>query len=136
MNRAIEKEKQIINDVVEKAYDVLAFPPGGMPKWDVFMSLFYESAQLSLRVFPQDKEISLLTLVEYTKAQMGNHLQEEGYSESPVSNDIEVIGDIAWVRQHFIMNFSNGRKTHAMDLFLLVKKEDRWKIISVASDML
>lgn len=43
-----------IDTLIEAAYDLLAFEPGGLPQWSRFFELFSESAILALRVFPAD----------------------------------------------------------------------------------
>lgn len=127
-------EEKIINSIIEEAYEVLAFPPGGAPLWERFMKLFHRNAIMGLRVFPQDEEVSILNVLEYAKAQMENNLKEEGYSETPEEKTIEIIGDIAYVKQYFTMNFIKG-KVRAVDIFLLANTKTGWKIISVCSDM-
>ena len=84
--------------------------------------------------FPEDVTVSLMDLQEYAQSQMRNDLQDHGYSETPGERSIEVIGDVACVRQAFTMNFAD-RTVEAVDVFLLRRRGDGWRILSVASDM-
>ncbi len=124
-----------ISAVIERAYEALAFPPGQEPDWQLFNGAFHPAAILGLRVFPHDKTVSVLGLKEYAKAQMGNDLSTEGYSETPGERSCEVLGDIATVRQDFTMNFASSDPVQAIDCFSLVRASGEWLIISVVSDM-
>lgn len=119
--------------VVERAYSALEFEPGAEPDWDLFDAAFAPEALLALRVFPEDAEISVMGLRAYAESQMRNHLGEQGYSETPGAGSIEVIGDIAVVRQPFTMNFAD-RSVDAVDVFSLVRISGVWKVVAVVSD--
>lgn len=119
--------------VVERAYAALEFEPGAEPDWDLFDSAFAPEAILALRVFPEDPEISVMGLRAYAESQMRNDLGEQGYSETPEAGSIEVIGDIAVVRQPFTMNFAD-RSVDAVDVFSLVRILGVWKVVAVVSD--
>ena len=123
-----------IGHAVDGAYAALAFDAGSQPDWEAFATVFDERALLALRVFPEDVTVSLMDLQEYAQSQMRNDLQDHGYSETPGERSIEVIGDVACVRQAFTMNFAD-RTVEAVDVFLLRRRGDGWRILSVASDM-
>jgi hypothetical protein len=126
---------QDLAEVVDRAYELLAFEPRAAPDWDRFDELFVQGALLALRVFPDDDEISVLGLRNYHAAQMQHGLGEEGYSETPNERRLEVVGDIATVRQSFTMNFANRRPVEAIDVFSLARTAGRWRIVSVVSDL-
>ena len=119
--------------VVGRAYAALEFEPGAEPDWELFDSAFAPEAILALRVFPEDPEISVMGLRAYAESQMRNDLGEQGYSETPGAGSIEVIGDIALVRQSFTMNFAD-RSVDAVDVFSLVRIGGVWKVVAVVSD--
>lgn len=121
--------------VVDIAYAILEFEPGGMPDWATGNQLYSAAAVLALRVFPDDPEVSVLTWEEYKRAQMANNLQDHGYSETPGDRVVTVTGDIAVVQQHFTMNFRHRPPASAVDVFGLVRTSDGWRIVSVLSDM-
>ena len=61
-------------------------------------------------------------------------MKEQGYSETPGDCSIEVLGDVAVVRQAFTMNFAQG-PVRAVDFFSLVRQESQWRIVAVVSDI-
>jgi hypothetical protein len=125
-----------IGVLVDLAYDALAFRPGDAPDWERFNSVFAPSAVLALRLFPDDRTISVLNLTEYAVAQLQHGLKEQGYSETPGARWVEVVGDVATVRQEFTMNFSDKPPVDALDLFSLVRVNGVWRVVSVLSDLL
>jgi len=126
-------DDEAIAAVVARAYAALEFEPGAEPDWNLFESAFAPEAILALRVFPEDPEISVMGLRAYAESQMRNDLGEQGYSETPEAGSIEVIGDIAVVRQPFTMNFAD-RSVDAVDVFSLVRILGVWKVVAVVSD--
>lgn len=124
-----------IEQVIEQAYRALAFEPGQEPDWVHFQQTFTPQAVLALRVFPEDPEVRIMDLVGYAQEQMRNDLSHQGYSETPGERKVEIIGDIAAVRQEFTMNFAD-RSQRAVDLFCLARTQGDWLIVSVVSDVL
>lgn len=122
-------------ETVDAAYELLSFDPGQEPDWAGFGSCFHPRALLALRVFPEDAAISVMDLHEYSRAQMREGLREEGYTEVPGDRDVDIIGSVATVRQHFTMNFAGREPAPAIDVFSLVNVDGRWQIVSVVSDM-
>jgi len=120
---------------VDAAYELLSFDPGQEPDWPGFRSCFHPRALLALRVFPEDAAISVMDLREYARAQMRVGLKEEGYTEVPGHRDVDIIGSVATIRQHFTMNFAGRPPVPAIDVFSLVNVGGRWQIVSVVSDM-
>ncbi|MCX4509221.1 hypothetical protein OHA27_02675 [Streptomyces sp. NBC_01619] len=128
-------DEQELGALVESAYAALAFKPGEQPDWAQFNAVFHPAAVLALRIFPQDREVSVLDLTAYAEAQMRNGLREEGYSETPGSRSIEITGDVALIRQEFTMNFAHRPAVEALDVFSCARVGRGWSIISVLSDM-
>lgn len=120
---------------VDAAYELLSFDPGQEPDWAGFRSCFHPRALLALRVFPEDPAISVMSLRQYARAQMREGLKEEGYTEVPGHRDVDIVGSVATIRQHFTMNFAGRPPVTAIDVFALVHIGGRWQIVSVVSDM-
>jgi hypothetical protein len=121
--------------VLERAYEALDFEPGSEPDWTRFNSAFAPEAILALRVFPEDEEVSVLTLRDYAREQLRNHLGDHGYSETPGARQLEIVGDIAWVRQEFTMNFADREPVEAIDVFTLACRQGQWRVVAVGSDL-
>ncbi len=134
MSDDVAADKDAIQQIIELAYEALAFDPGSQPDWVAFNASFYDRAVLALRVFPQDAEVQVLNLKEYAQAQLSKELKEQGYSELPGESTIEVFGDVALVRQHFTMEFVE-RSVPAIDVFTLARIDGTWRIVSVVSDI-
>jgi hypothetical protein len=137
----MESSGQVLDDraavavVIDALYQLLSFEPGAEPDWQGFRSHFEPFAVLALRVFPTDENVSVMSLREYMRQQMRQGLKEEGYTETAGERYVEVVGDVASVRQDFTMNFASADPVPAVDLFLLVKRDSQWRIVSVVSDM-
>lgn len=123
-----------IRELIEAAYDALAFEPGTEPDWSAFEACFVDRAVLALRVFPADPDVSILSLRDYARSQMRNSLGSEGYSETPGEQAIRIFGDVAVVHQHFTMNFRSG-PVAALDVFSLARVHTGWRVVSVISDV-
>lgn len=128
-------EEEVIAQIVGRAYEAIAFKPGGDPDWRRFNEVFHPSAILALRVFPHDEAVGVLNLRDYAAAQMRHGIREEGYSETPGERKIEIVGEVATVRQRFTMNLAKRLPVQAVDAFSLVRVDGRWLIVSVVSDM-
>jgi hypothetical protein len=122
-------------DAVDAAYELISFSPGDAPRWEDFQQLFVDEAVLALRVFPSDPVISVLSLAQYAESQMRHNLQEEGYSETPGERVVDIVGEVATVRQAFTMNFAGSPPIEAVDTFSLAYTAAGWKIVSVISDL-
>lgn len=124
-----------IGALIDAAYAALDFPPGSEPDWAAFNAVFHRRALLGLRVFPSDPHVRVLSLTEYAAAQLEHDLPREGYSETPLDRVVELMGDVATVRQRFTMNFAGGRSVPALDLFSLVHDGAGWRVLAVVSDI-
>ena len=122
-------------DAVDAAYELISFSPGETPRWEDFQQLFVKEAVLALRVFPSDPSVSVLSLEQYAESQMRHNLQEDGYTETPGERVVDVVGDVATVRQAFTMNFAGRSPIEAVDTFSLVRTPSGWKIVAVISDL-
>jgi hypothetical protein len=122
-------------ETVDASYDLISFEAGATPKWAEFRALFVEQAVLALRVFPSDAEVSVMSLDEYAESQMRHNLQDEGYSETPGARSVEVVGDVATVRQEFTLNYAGQAPVEARDIFSLIRTSRGWRIVSIVSDV-
>ncbi|OZE43169.1 MULTISPECIES: hypothetical protein [unclassified Rhodococcus (in: high G+C Gram-positive bacteria)] len=127
-------EKERIGSIVDEAYELIGFEPGEQPQWQDFCRLFVPSATLALRVFPQDDAITVMSLEEYSQAQMQHGLSDHGYTETPTNRTVEIFGSVAVVHQNFTMNFTHQEPSNAIDVFLLARDAAAWRIVSVVSD--
>jgi len=123
-------------EVVDASYKRISFEAGLTPEWERFRQLFVDNAILALRVFPSDPQVYLLSLSDYAEFQMREGLQHKGYTETPGPRAAETIGDVAVVRQEFVMQFGGQEPVRAIDVFSLARGADGWRIVSIVSDFL
>lgn len=121
--------------VVEECYRLISFPPGSLPGWDAFKSLFVPQAVLTLRVFPEDEAMSVMDLEQYTIQQIREGMKEEGYTETVLKQDWFGFGDVCETRVIFEMKFGDKEPVTAFDIFQLVKLEGRWWITSIMGEI-
>ena len=121
--------------VVDEAYRLISFEPGSQPQWDRFKALFSPRAVLAFRVFPEDDAVTIMDLEDYVVRQMREGMEEEGYSETILRRDWLVFGDVAEARVVFEMKFGEAEPVPALDIYQLVRREGRWWIVSIISEV-
>ena len=121
--------------VVDACYDLITFEPGSDPDWEGFRALFHPRAVLALRVFPEDEAVTVMDLNAYMEEQMREGMAKAGYSETLVSRTEFVFHDVADVRVVFEMKHGEAPPHTAIDLYGLVKLDERWLITSITSDI-
>jgi hypothetical protein len=137
VRRKLEKKiTQTPKAVVDESYRLISFKRGAEPVWERFRQLFAPGAILALRVFPEDKAISLMGLEDYVIKQIREGMKEEGYSEKIVSRREFTFGHISEVRVVFEMQFGEGRPHTALDIYQLVRNQGRWWIVAIISEIL
>jgi hypothetical protein len=62
-------------------------------------------------------------------------MKEEGYAEIPGETEWLRVGDIAEARVHFGMKYGDAEPVPALDIYQLVRREGRWWIVSIISDL-
>lgn len=122
--------------VVEDAYRYISFAPGSEPRWGDFKRLFATRSVLALRLFPKDEQVTVMSLEEYIQMQVTEGMKAEGYEEKILSTNYKVTGDIAEAHVHFQMVFAGDRIHDAIDIFQLVRRDGRWWIVSIISEIL
>lgn len=121
--------------VVEEAYRLIGFDPGGEPQWDRFKALFDPKAVLALRVFPEDDAVTVMDLDEYVVIQIREGMKEEGYEEIPGETEWYLFGDVAEARVVFHIKYGAAEPIPALDIYQLVRRGGRWWIVSIVSDI-
>jgi len=135
---AADIEPEILADparIVEECYRLISFAPGDAPQWERFRRLFSPKAVLALRVFPEDPAVTIMTMGEYMVHQMREGMKERGYTETMLGRRIQRFADIAEARVDFEMRFGDDAPVKALDVFQLARRDGRWWIVSIVSDM-
>jgi len=121
---------------VDACYDLISFEAGSEPQWESFRGMFLPEAILALRFFPGDPEITVMNLDAYVVKQMRDGMKDEGYSETVMARSEMIYGDIAECRVIFEMRFGSAEPHTAIDVFQLIRRDGRWWVASIASDIL
>ena len=138
MAGAAEIEPEILASparMVEECYRLISFPPGPPRSGIASASYSRLKAVLALRVFPEDGAVTVMTLEEYMVHQMRAGMTEHGYTETIINHSTSVFGDIAEARVDFTMTFGGASPVPALDIFQLARREGRWWIVCIISDM-
>ena len=122
--------------LVEAAYKLISFGPGGGPAWNQFRQLFAERSVLALRILPDDMAVTIMSLDEYVAKQIWSDALAGGYEETPIDRKFTVTRDMAEARVRFQMRFGSGEVYEAIDIFQMVRVDKRWWIVSIVSDCL
>lgn len=121
--------------MVEECYRLISFAAGSAPHWARFRELFSPKAVLALRVFPEDEAVTIMTMEEYMVHQMRAGMVEHGYTETIIDQRWSVFSDIAEAHVDFEMTFGAAPPVPALDIFQLVRRQGRWWIVSIVSDI-
>jgi len=121
--------------VVEELYRLISFNAGSQPEWERFISLFTESAVMSLRLFPEDPVMWTGSPADYAQVQVDKEMEETGYSEVPVKEEWMVFGDVAEARVIFDMQRGAQPAVRCFDGYHLIFKDKRWWVTSILGEI-
>jgi hypothetical protein len=122
-------------DLVEMTYRLISFGAGDEPSWDSFRKLFSERAVFALRILPTDDSISVMNLDEFVQYYARAEMREAGYEERPLERSFNVMGDLAEAHVRFQMYIGERHIGDAIDIFQIVRKDGRWWIVSITSEV-
>ena len=124
--------------LIEEIYDLVSFPAGTTPDWDVVRNLFIPEAVVVLRtsrdgstVFSVDGFVQdFVTFIEQA------NVEQTGFTERILDMRTFVWGDIAHVLVLFDSDIpGDGRDPRAgVDSFQLIKRDGRWRIASITNE--
>jgi hypothetical protein len=123
-----------VERVIDRSYETLPAEEHDAPGWEQYVELFADRAVLALRLFPRDPHVLVMNLEEYRRAHFGEGVELDTHSEVPGQRSVEIIGDVATVRQPLTFQFATQGHLEAVDQFTLARRDGVWKIVSVISD--
>ena len=141
MNQTIYSPQDVLAEsatpqaLVEMTYRLISFSAGGEPSWPTFRTLFSDRAVLAIRILPEDPSITVMNLDEYVQWQIREGMKEAGYEERPLERSFNVMGDLAEAHVRFQMYIGPRHIGDAIDIFQIVRKEGRWWIVSIVSEI-
>jgi len=124
--------------VVEELYDRVTFGPGTLPDWDAVRALFVEEAVIVLRTGREAMTVFSLEgfVDDFVRFIEQAGVERTGFRERVLDVDGWSHRDIAHVRVRFDSWIpGSGREPgEGLDSFELVRREDRWKIVSIVNE--
>ena len=130
--------EETAEEVVTKLYSLVTFEAGTTPDWDEVRSLFDNAAVVVLRTGPDEMTVfslegfvnDFITFIEQ------DNVEKTGFSEKIIEMKSMVYGDIAHVLVLFESSIPNSSRPprEGIDSFELIKKDSRWRIVSVTNE--
>ena len=91
------------------------------------------SALMALRFFPGDPETWVLGYREFMDHPRRSNPLRDGFEETDRTRTIDVVGDIAVVRERFTMRFAARPSVPAADVFTLARAGGAWRTVGARS---
>jgi len=132
---AVDSANATPQDLVALTYELISFNAGSEPDWTAFRRLFAERAVLAIRILPSDPAITVMNLDEYVQWHIREGMKEHGYAERPLKKTFNVMGDLAEAHVHFQMYIGQRHIGDAIDIFQIVRRNNRWCIVSIVSEV-
>lgn len=125
--------------VVSELYKLVTFGKGTTPDWDKVKDLFLDNAVIVLRT--GRTEMRVLSRQEFVDLFVHDiekyRFKETGFSEKVAKHSISELGDVAcgMVLYEASIPGSGRPPQKGLDMFHLVKKGDRWYIVSIINEI-
>lgn len=126
-------------DVVKKIYELVTFEAGSPPDWDDVKALFLDEAVVVLRTSRTESTVFSVDgfIDDFKKFAERKDVQKNGFSEKILRTHATEFRDIAhvWVLYEASIPGTGRPPLKGADSFQLIRKDDRWRIASVANDI-
>lgn len=134
-----KKTYQTAEQVVRALYDLVSFEPNNLPDWEDVKSTFIKNPVIVLRTARDKTDVMSLQgfidlwLHDIEKYKMNN----TGFQEKIINLKMDVFGDIAhgWVLYEASIPDRSMPPQQGVDSFQLMKKEGRWRIVSITNEI-
>jgi len=127
-------------DVVKEIYELVSFKPGETPDWDRVKSLFVEEAVVVLRasrtshnIFSRESFIQ-----DFKNFITRSNVDKTGFLEKIVSVKSTTVGDITHCFVVYEASIPGSQRSpqKGLDSFQLIKKDGKWRIISIVNEVI
>ncbi len=128
-----------VDSIIILLYDRVTVEAGNTPDWDSVRSLFLEQAVIVLRT--SRDETSIFSVEEFVNDFIQfidrAHIGKTGFEEKIIRMKTMVMGDMAQALVLYEAHIpGSGRPPQqGVDNFSLVKKENRWWIVSITNEI-
>lgn len=123
--------------LIDALYEEVTFSPGESPDWELAKSMFLDEAVIVLRYGPKNMTVfnvqgwvdDFVTFIEENK------VDSTGFEETILGKHSFIYGDIASINVLFESHIpGTDSKNKGVDVINLIKKEDRWLIVSIINE--
>jgi len=139
-NAQVKKDKlETAEQVIDNLYDMVSFYPGQDVNWDHVRSLFIKDAVIVLRtkrdettIFSVDGFVDdFIQFIDRAQA------KKTGFTEKIIRKKTVIMGDMAHILVLYEAHIpgSTNPPQRGVDSFSLIKKDNRWWIISVTNEI-
>lgn len=122
---------QAIRALIERQFGSLSWKRGSTGDWSTFQVDFFPDAVL----YPAARPAKRQSVIEFIDRMRGlADTKLHSFDETVLGIDVQVFGSVAIAAAAGEMVENEATKTRAVEMLLLVKTEDAWKIVAQAWD--
>jgi len=126
-------------DVVRSLYEMVTFDAGKHVDWAQVKALFIPEAVIVLRASRTSMNVlNRDTFVDdFVRFIREAKLEEQAFEEAIVAMKTVETGDVARATVHYAARIPSASRPaqHGIDVFLLMKTEGRWRIVSIVNEI-
>jgi len=126
-------------DVVRRLYDLVTFDAGTTPDWDEARALFLEKAVIVLRTARTESTVFTLEdwIADFVSFIERRNVEQTGFVERIVRLETMVFKDMASVLVRYEASIPGWERPpqQGVDLFLLTKRPEGWRIVAITNDI-
>jgi hypothetical protein len=126
-------------DVVRALYRMVTFEAGKNVDWEQVKALFIPEAVIVLRASRTSMNVlNRNTFVDdFVRFIREARLEDQAFEETIVAIQTQETGDVARATVHYAarMPSRNRPAQHGVDVFLLMKTGDNWRIVSIVNEI-
>jgi hypothetical protein len=126
-------------DVVRTLYKMVSFDAGKKVDWEQVKALFIPEAVIVLRASRTSMNVlNRNTFVDDFVRFIGDaKLEDQAFEETIVAIKTQETGDVARSTVHYAARIPSRDRPaqHGIDVFLLMKADGRWRIVSIVNEI-
>ncbi|NIM20484.1 MAG: hypothetical protein GTO51_09685 [Candidatus Latescibacteria bacterium] len=125
--------------VVEELYQLVTMDPGTTPDWDRVRKLFIDNAIIVIRTARTETSVFDVEgfVADFIAFIERANINQTGFAETIIRKKTMVFGDIAHVLVLYeaMIPGSERKPQRGVDSFQLIRKDNRWWIVSVVNEI-
>jgi len=136
---AQETEALSPEEVVEELYRLVTIEKGSTGDWDKVRALFIEEAVIVLRTSREATTVFTLDgfVEDFVRFVTDYNIKETGFKETILNMKPWVYGDMAHITVVYEAEIPDSPipSNKGIDIFLLIRKEDQWKVAAITNEV-